>query len=393
MESKSIVLIGLCVLVAILVTVSFSLLNSLSGYHPIAFVTFPSNTVLDIQRAEIYPTNTYGVYPSDKLLLQLTVSKNIPDLVAIKPLIYTTVGGIPVSKSEDQKWQPLEATQPQTFSYEFYAGTEGQNIVNVDINTTNPTEKVKFVVFINGTSSSFDILSPSDRLLSNQNTMILIGIVVSGVGSGIALSLTAYQAKLSRDEKNENMRAWIGNADSQILLSRVFNASGSVLSKQHWEKLDLPSRSAFNLTEAEYQLKIKNFGSVPATNAKGRTMVVFGEKPDRTEISEASFGFPFILFPDQEQLYMFKMNRKTLDEIELHRNKAYFVNEFVYNSGDTRQERKFGFIAELSTGGFLLLDSWDEKSFSKKTKISWKERFLARFRYNKTNAEDTSKTD
>ncbi len=368
MESKSIVLIGLSVLVAILLVVSAYLLNSLSGYQPIASVIFPSNTLLNIQKAVIYPSNTYGVFPSDKLLLQLTVSKTIPDLVAIKPLIYTTVGGVPVTKSEDQKWQSLSGTEPQTFNYEFYAGTEGQNIVNVNINTTNPSEKVKFVVFINGTSSSFDILSPSDRLLSNQNTMILIGIVVSGVGSAIALSLTAYQTKLSRDEKNETKRAWVGNADSHIALSRVFNASGSVLTKQHWDGLDLTNKRAFNLTQVEYQMKIKNFGSIPATNVKGRTMIAFGEKPDRQEIKEAEFGFPFILFPDQEQLYMFKMDRNTVDELELHNNKAYFVNEFVYHSGNTKKERKFGFIAELSTGGFLLLDSWDEKSFNKNGK-------------------------
>ncbi len=110
MESKSIVLIGLSVLVAILLVVSAYLLNSLSGYQPIASVIFPSNTLLNIQKAVIYPSNTYGVFPSDKLLLQLTVSKTIPDLVAIKPLIYTTVGRVPVTKLEDHKWQYLSGT-------------------------------------------------------------------------------------------------------------------------------------------------------------------------------------------------------------------------------------------------------------------------------------------
>lgn len=362
MDIKSVTIIGLFIVIAILICIESSLLNTLSGYQPVATLTFPKNTLLDIQKAVIYPSNPYGVFPNDKLLLQITLSNKISDFVAVKPLIYTTVGGIPVKISEDQKWQGLSYTQPLTFSYEFFAGTEGQNIIKVALNTTNPNAKIKFVEFINGTSNSFDVLSTSDRLLSNQNTMVLIGIVASGVASGIALSLTAYQTKLSRDEKNESRRAWIGNADSDILLSRVFDSAGNVLTKQHWERLDLPSKLAFNLTKAEFQMKIKNFGVVPATNAKGRTAIVFDEKPDRKVITEAEFGHSFILFPDQEQLYMFNMDRRTVDEIEAHNKKAYFVNEFIYKSGDTKQDRKIGFIAELSTGGFLLLESWDEKS-------------------------------
>ncbi len=365
MKRKSVILIGLCISVAVLLSVSAYLINSISSFQPVVSVFFPSNNILDIQKAVIYPSNLYGVFPSDKMLLQITASKKISDLVAIKPLIYTTVGGIPVAKSANYLWQSLSGTQPQIFNYEFYAGTEGQNIVNVAINTTNPNEKIKFAVFVNGTSDSFNVLSTSDRLLSSQNTMILIGIFVSGVGSAIALSLTAYQTKLSRDEKNQTQRAWVGNADSQILISRVFNNAGSILTKTDWEKLERQDKVAFNLTHVEYQMKIKNFGSITATNVKGRTMIVFDEKPDRQIITTAEYGHPFILFPDQEQLYMFNMNKAIIDNIETIEKKTYFVNEFVYNSGDVKQERKYGFIADFTPGGFLLLDSWDEDSFNK----------------------------
>ncbi|MEO9307001.1 MAG: hypothetical protein ABI342_01665 [Nitrososphaera sp.] len=362
MNRKSIILIGFSALAVILVIISSCLLFSFSGFQPIASVNFPNNTVLDIQKAVIYPSNNYGIFPSDKLLLQITVDKKIPDFVTIKPLIYDSVGGIPVTKSEDQKWQGLGGTEAEIFNYEFYAGSEGQNTVNVAINTTNPTEKIQFVEFINGTSNSFEVLSTSDRLLSSQNSMILIGILVSGFGSAVALILTAIQTKMTRDEKNQTQRAWVGNADSHIALSRVFNTRDQVVVVEEWGALTPQQKEAFDPDEFEYFMKIRNFGKTTATNIKARTMISSDPRPKKEVILQATYGSPFILFPDQEQQYMMKFSKKITDAIE-ERRKIYLITEFAYNSGDSKKIRKFGFIAELSTGGYVFLETWDEKTF------------------------------
>ena len=204
------ILLGLLIIIAILVGVYTYDLGELRKFVPITTVTFPKNSLLDIQKAVIYSRNGSEVFPSDTLLLQITVVKEIPSLVAIKPLIYTTIGGIPVKSSENQMWQGLDSNQPQTFSYEFFAGTEGPNIINVAINATNPTETQRFAVFINGTSDSFDVLSTGSKLQIEQNTHALYGIIVTSIFSGTAVGFTGYQTWKSIREKKLTVRPWIG---------------------------------------------------------------------------------------------------------------------------------------------------------------------------------------
>ncbi len=69
--------------------------------------------------------------------------------------------------------------------------------------------------------------------------------------------------------------------------------------------------------------------------------------------------------PNDEKYIIFHLNRETTDAFWSGIRKVYFIFEVKYNSGKSKDEKKFGFIAEFSHGVYTKINTWDEESFDK----------------------------
>lgn len=195
--------------------------------------------------------------------------------------------------------------------------------------------------------------------------LVQFATILSGFATAGALIFVGYETMALRAERKETHRAWIGDAGSHIMLFRILNENGKSLSKAEWDVMTAPDKLAFNPSEYEYAIKLKNFGQVTAMNVKGRYGIYFDELPKRKKIESSDFGFPFVLLPDDEQLYIFSFNREIGDVMSTGSRKLYMINEIQYSSGSSKLIRKYGFIANMSPPAYFKLDSWDEKSYDK----------------------------
>lgn len=361
-EILLIIAIASTVVLAILVVILYYDVNELKKFLPSAILDFPEDEWIKVNDAKIY---RFGqtISPNDQLTLMMNITNKKSIRLNIEPKLYVDVGGEVLKKREDLGLTQIGINYRGLLPpYYFFAGNEGQNNIKVSLALSyfNGT----FIKYENA-STNFQVLSTGDKLLSEQNGMILTGIIVSAIGVTSASIINAYQTKITRDERNETRRAWIGDVDSHIILNRLFNRRGEIVTKIQWEHMSPQEKNTFDFTDAEYYIKLKNFGQSPAINARGRNAVFTDEQPDRNDIRSAPFGFSFILMPGDEQLYFFKIPREIIDLVERGSEKVYFISEIEYNSGYSREKKKYGFMAEFTTGNFLKIDSWDERHIEK----------------------------
>ena len=67
--------------------------------------------------------------------------------------------------------------------------------------------------------------------------------------------------------------------------------------------------------------------------------------------------------PQGTMKYLF-FDEKTFYHTDVLNKIAYLIIEWRYFSKGSNDERKYGFIAHLSRGGYMIIDSWDEETFA-----------------------------
>lgn len=185
--------------------------------------------------------------------------------------------------------------------------------------------------------------------------------IVGNIATAAALAFVAYETLQLRSERKITLRAWVGDIGSRVIPMRVFNNRGESVKWEEWERESPEKQLGFAPTWIESSIKLKNFGQAPAINVQGRYLVVFDKKPSREDIVPVSFGPPFVMMPQGEQLFVFKDYGAHFHTST--GNTAYLVLEIKYESAGSKKERRFGFIAEWTRGAYEYIDSWNESSF------------------------------
>jgi hypothetical protein len=187
------------------------------------------------------------------------------------------------------------------------------------------------------------------------------GIIITGILTSIGLIFVGYQTMMLRKEKNQTLRAWIDQADSQFQVLRYFNQKNEIKTRQEWENMSVKEHSEFQVSKLELAIKLKNFGQLPAM-IRGRYFYSIEEKPpSRKDISNIEFGDPFVIMPQGEQFLIIEDTMATF-----HTSKggiAYMIIDLKYTSGDSDEEKKYGMLAELTRGGYKIKEIWNEKTF------------------------------
>lgn len=354
-------LIAEAIIVICVIMLYFSSISFVSQFQPITSVVFNQNTILDIKEATIFGKYKLGpAFPEENMIFHLTVAKKLSPLVVIKPLIYTQVGNNPEQLFAKNKNQSLDSNSYQTFDYDFFSQNEGENNIRVALKLTYPYVNGSGVDYINGTTS-FNVISTSDKLLSDQNNTIFWGLIISGISGMGALIFTAYQTYSSKQEREQTVRAWIGQKGATLIdLRGIYNAQNQMLTSEQWSQMTTVQQNAFTPTSVEYVLILKNYGRIPAFNVQGRLVVT--TNPSFSEMG-GEYGEPAEIMPDDEHLYPIIIPWQYVYQKQQNPNfKFYILFEVKYNSGNMKKKKVYGFMSEFSSNGKLeKIDSWDEK--------------------------------
>lgn len=355
------ILIGLLCLLAVLAGVLTYDLYQLRNYLPVATLDFPEDKLIKINSANIYSFEQ-AVSPNDQLMLMLNVTNKNSTRFYVEPKIYIDVGGEVLKKKEN--FGPIELGINYTGElppYTFFAANEGQNNVKVllVISSFNGT----FIKYENATTS-FSVLSTSDKLLHDQNNTVLLGVIVSGLVGAGALIFTAIQTLKLREERKLTLRAWIGDVGSKFTTKNVINATGETMAYEEWKKLSESSKQQFDYKSVEIHFLVKNFGTVPAVDIRGRWFSNPSTEPSRAELDSTPFGDPFVIMPNAEKVMRFFLEKEYSEYLLDPLSTSFASLEIKYKSANSDKERLYGMSFGRKGDGFSVLKTWDEESRS-----------------------------
>ncbi|MGH2612856.1 MAG: hypothetical protein ACRDFB_07380 [Rhabdochlamydiaceae bacterium] len=307
------------------------------------------------------------VFPNDRLNYLVRLDSKLPYPIEIESDMQIFIGDKNVtmkqSLSHTLHLSPIQ--QNDVINYNFTAHEGGLNTIKVNLKIINGTNKAilenKLEIL------KFDVQSQAIQLQVESNRNTQWGIILSTSAAFASIIFLGYQTMKLREEKKLTLRAWMGDTGNHIIILRYFNNRGGIKTKEEWTKMSDVEKSEFNFSETEYAILIKNFGQVPATNVSGRYLPVLGQMPARSDITSSAFEFFSVVLPNDEKYHTFRLNLETTDAISDRSKKVYFIFEVRYNSGKSKEEHKFGFIADFSHGVYVKLDTWDEESFNKKS--------------------------
>lgn len=334
------ILIGLLGLLAVLTGIWAYDLYQLRNYLPIATLDFPEDKLIKINSANIYSFDQV-VSPNDQLTLMLNVTNKNSTRFYVEPKIYLDVGGEVLKKRED--FEPIQLGINYTgvlLPYTFFAANEGQNNVRVAlaISSFNGT----FIKYENATTS-FSVLSTSDKLLHDQNNTVLLGVIFSGI-IGTATVVALFGTKRSSDRYADELRE-----SNKFLKTQTETAVGQMgvlkeqnqLYREQFSLLNRPWISISNLDPLVHQpcylyVPLKNYGKTPAVRIKTKYLV----KEDNITVDELERdGKPVEtadMTPDEIWSENLEMPKETYDKM-LSTDNCYFglYIEYSYENNKT----------------------------------------------------------
>ncbi len=238
-------------------------ISPLSFYHK--SFQFENSNLYDTKDGLIMGTPGFSyLYPSEELLFHITFTEKYPLNVTITPTFEIFVGGKNFSNSERLNDINLDYHgDSKSLDHTFFVRSDGLNQVQIDLQI----KKRDGVALEHRTESVFlEVESISNQLQRQLNEYTIIGIVSSII---VTSGFSGYQIMKIREEKNQTIRAWVGDTGSHIILMRYFNESGEIKTNEEWGKMSDNERADFNFSRTEHAIMIKNFGQVPATNLSG----------------------------------------------------------------------------------------------------------------------------
>jgi len=336
------ILIGLFVLIAIFTGIFAYDVYQLQNFLPIATLDFPEDDWIKVNSAKIYHYSyEQAISPNDQLTLQLNVTNKKQIRFYVEPKIYLDVGGEVLKKRENFGAIQLGINSTGELSpYAFFAANEGQNNIRVllALSSFNGT----FIKYENATTS-FQVISPSDKLLHDQNNTVLLGVIFSGI-IGIATVLALFGTKRSSDRHATELRTSNDFLKKQTEISaKQMDAlqEQNQLYRDQFSSLNRPWISLSNLDPLTHEpnylmVPLKNYGKTPAVNIKTKYHVKEGNftvdelQRDGKSVDTAS------MTPDEIWTENLEMSSETYTKM-LSTDNCYFglYIEYSYETGKT----------------------------------------------------------
>lgn len=191
-----------------------------------------------------------------------------------------------------------------------------------------------------------------------QNLELIVSII-AGFATAAAVIFLGYETLKLRDERNNTLRAWLGQGQAHVFVDGHFNKDEKFIPQGKWVNLTQDQKDEFGVTQTRRYIDVKNYGQIPATNVKVRTKFVVGKVPNRKNIETESFSTPAIIMPNEVQKLFFVLEREEEDSIEDNSKDCYLIYEIEFES-PKKKKRKFGRIDSISIQRYGIIDNWDE---------------------------------
>lgn len=142
-----------------------------------------------------------AIFPSDKITYKTDLISNRNDAITVNPTIKVIQAGMNVTEPVKIRTLILDNQgELEKISHEFFVGREGRTEIIIEYQILNNTTLKQ--IDLARLTSEIEVLSLSDKLQSDQNFTLLVGIIVSGgIGFITFLALRSSQKTAKNEVK------------------------------------------------------------------------------------------------------------------------------------------------------------------------------------------------
>lgn len=308
-----------------------------------------------------YDRSVY-IFPGDRLHYVVILYQKVPYPIEIKSDMQMFIGEQNVTSVQQLPYVLyLNSTNQFTgISFPFLPHDGGLNQVRVHLNIINGSNKVSLE---NKTEIlKFDVQSQAIQLQAEANSNTFWGIVLSTATASASVIFLGYQTWQLRKEKNQTIRAWIGQkGGTSLQLVRIRNLQGVIKTIDEWGAMSSSDKTSFGADTYECLITLKNFGQIPAFDVRPRFTTALLPK---VEELKDDWWEPAEIMPQDEAPYLVPIPVVWVEKVKSDANfKFYVIFEVKYRSGESKREKRYGFMSEYTHGGMTKISSWDEKKY------------------------------
>ncbi|MCV0367326.1 MAG: hypothetical protein K5798_08725 [Nitrosopumilus sp.] len=142
-----------------------------------------------------------AIFPSDKITYKTDLVSNVDDIITVKPTVKVIQAGTNVTEPVEMRILGFDNKgELEKISQEFFVGREGRTEIIIEYQILNNTTQKQ--IDLARLTSEIEVLSLSDKLQSDQNYTLLVGIIVSGgIGFITFLALRSSQKTAKNEVK------------------------------------------------------------------------------------------------------------------------------------------------------------------------------------------------
>jgi len=186
--------------------------------------------------------------------------------------------------------------------------------------------------------------------------------VIAGIATAGAFIFLGYQTMMLRSEKNQTIRAWVGELKPEMEIISYVNEQGEEKTHEQLQLMKDKGQPGFNWTSINRSIIAKNYGTITAVDVKTRSRISVGRKPDKKKILDTEYSPGISLLPNSTQHLIFNFTKKMEDDIANPNIETYFLFEIKYKSANSKKTRKKGMLMRLFQTHYGVLDNWDENT-------------------------------